>query len=520
MKKIILYVFLCVTVLGSLAGCGDNEDVSIAHFLTDDEVAELRRQDSIDSVNRTKVNADLVLEYNVQFPAHSAESNDYTGMEVEIDTTAIAELFGITCEELRLAIWNFWDYGYDAPKLTPFVIEGDTRNDDFNPSSTGAPFGSWLTFAGRVTNWGVNSYFFIEYYPNEHICHVGQFPGMLEPGQTTTLILGLKYQDFRVAIKFNVTITETEKLNIDIIKNFEATPVVQQPVYSEDYAYPTFDQTAVAQALGVTDWCSEVEMFGIKSDGSFYDFKTAYMGYYYDMQGNACGSGDTPAIAIDYWGLDAANLVDYPEDINCFYVSQAGNFMEDGLKIAPKFGFYNKSTKKGVTVTVNFEVVPYNDPETAPAGEPTTDSVIDVVIEKAWTSDYANVTTSIKDALRNAFKMTTNEIYLAKRKGEITITCKNNPHAIDGYTADVPGYWLTIGGDVCYWGENTDMKTLSAVFCCMGATREDLWLYAGNFPDKAYCPENSEVKTTYLISCNGGTLTANVTIKVGEAVAQ
>ena len=40
MKKIFLYLFMCVTALNFMASCGDNEDVSVPHILTDDEIAE------------------------------------------------------------------------------------------------------------------------------------------------------------------------------------------------------------------------------------------------------------------------------------------------------------------------------------------------------------------------------------------------------------------------------------------------------------------------------------------------
>ena len=87
MKKIILYVFMCVTALGFLAGCGDNEDVSIPHVLTDDEIAEMHRQDSIDSINRTKWKVDKMFEYETSF---FISANSYDGALVEIDTVGIA----------------------------------------------------------------------------------------------------------------------------------------------------------------------------------------------------------------------------------------------------------------------------------------------------------------------------------------------------------------------------------------------------------------------------------------------
>lgn len=64
MKKHLLYAAL----LGGLCSlgvtsCGDNEDVSREHVLTDAEIAEMARQDSIEEAQRNQINADLILEY-------------------------------------------------------------------------------------------------------------------------------------------------------------------------------------------------------------------------------------------------------------------------------------------------------------------------------------------------------------------------------------------------------------------------------------------------------------------------
>lgn len=70
MKRLV-YICILFTLFAGIIGCGDNSDFSNPHVLTADEVAELHRQDSLDSVRRAQINADLILEYTVESYAAS-----------------------------------------------------------------------------------------------------------------------------------------------------------------------------------------------------------------------------------------------------------------------------------------------------------------------------------------------------------------------------------------------------------------------------------------------------------------
>ena len=87
-------------VVGSsmITSCGDNTDLWGAHILTDDEIAEMKRQDSIKEAQRNTINADLVLEYTAEV---TISSTSYDGVSVPIDCDKIAELFGISKEDLK-----------------------------------------------------------------------------------------------------------------------------------------------------------------------------------------------------------------------------------------------------------------------------------------------------------------------------------------------------------------------------------------------------------------------------------
>ena len=93
MKKHLLYI----AVLGSLlpmgfASCGDNEDFSVEHVLTQDEIGEMERQDSIEEAQRNQINADLILEYTADITLSAVA---YDGTQVSVETNKIAELVGI-----------------------------------------------------------------------------------------------------------------------------------------------------------------------------------------------------------------------------------------------------------------------------------------------------------------------------------------------------------------------------------------------------------------------------------------
>lgn len=64
MKKSIFHVAV-LGLLTSIAAisCDDNTDVCQEHILTQDEINEMARQDSIKEVQKNQINADLILEY-------------------------------------------------------------------------------------------------------------------------------------------------------------------------------------------------------------------------------------------------------------------------------------------------------------------------------------------------------------------------------------------------------------------------------------------------------------------------
>jgi hypothetical protein len=491
---------LCLSVGMGLTGCGDNDDFSTQHVLTAEEIAELARQDSILEAQRSKINADLILEYTADM---TISSQSYDGFKLTIEWDKIADAFGLTKNQVFAGICE--EDG--APEIIGFAIQGSTHADVSGASNTNGYWGHWWDANGDVTTWGSDAAVYCEYYGKEEeddedyleTISVGQYPGHLEDGQTVKIIECLKYNEVRVAVVININCHALGEVKATVVGTQEYTQT-QAPTYNYE-SYPlTFDLDKVLADLGISS-LAEASFISVNPDGSYAQECTANNGYWYDMDGFAGSWGDDASFFIEYYGLedDAEE-----EDINSLYIGQYPGHLSGGESITMKYGIMANNKIEMLTITVNIEA--YEDPETAPEGAVETDREIDVTITKAWDDTYSNVQYDVKDVLRNAFKMTTYQIFSAKNDGSLAIYCGEIKDEEPTYTSDTPGYWLNAAGEACSWG------TESLVFCCLGGSETELYLYAGNHPTS--CVAGTTVKSTYYITCNGGIVKVNLTVVV------
>jgi len=503
MKKILFSVPLFALLMG-VYSCGDNEDFSSAHVLTDAEMAEMHRQDSIDSVNRSKIDADLVLEYTVEdYPSASI----WTNQMLQIDLDAIGDCFGLTAAEVQSGI----NGESGAPDISGFAIQGSTHADYATASTTNGTWGHWFDLNGDAGTWSdltsLNTIRFYCEWQETQFC-IGQYPGNVAAGETYTAIEGLSYQGKRVAVVINVNFVERGEVSATVAGTQEFT-VTQNPRTGYDSDAIEFDANKVMSDLGVSSM-KDVTVVGVNADGSYNQECTATNGFWYDMDGNPGVYGENSSVYIEYYGLeDGAE----ESDMNKIYLGQFPSALSAGFSKSFKYGFM--ANNKIEMFTVNFTCEAYQDPETAPTGTPTTDTALDVTIEKTWDDTYSNVQYDIKEALRNAFKMTTYQIFQAAVNGDLKVYVDEAAEAAPEYTSDngggKAGYWLGADGKSCDWANGQ-------VFLCFGSSETELYLYAGNHPSN--CVPNTTVTTKYVITCNGGAVTLNVTVKVGDKPAE
>ena len=497
MKKL-SYILSGLLMAGSSAlfsSCGDNTDFWGPHILTDDEIAEMARQDSIKQAQRERIDADLILEYNVEF---FISSNSYDGGEVKIDMDKIASEFGLDKDALGNAL-----NGDGGPDVTGFAIEGSTHADNMTSSNSGAYWGHWWDKDGNVKNWGDEAMVFAEFEyteGGEGIFHVGQYPGHLAVNQEVKFIEALKYQDKRVAIvitakgiergEVKATIVQSNKLTVEAVPNDTYATV----------AVEGFDADAALSAIGAGSW-ADVAWVATNADGSYaQEYSADAPGFWYDKEGFAGA-----------WGDNASVFATFQE--GQILIGQMPGQMTSGSTVTINFSamYDNKIVENVITVVI----IGYEDPETAPEGEPASTSK-DITVTQAWNDTYAAVEYDVKEELRQTFKMTTYQIFSAIKSGDLKMWIDEvgspaNENGTPGYTGGAPGYWLDANGKAVGYGDGL-------VYGELHSSEESLVLAFGNHPEN-FSPNGGQVKTKYVIELNGVTATYNITYDVTAAAA-
>lgn len=490
MKKLYLILFLVSLVYG-LAGCGDNTDFSSEHVLTPDEIKEIARQDSIKEVQKNSINADLILNYAVDI---TMSKTLYDGVKLPVEMDKIAELFGISVENLLLGIAG--ESG--APEIKGFGIQGSTHADAGTITNTNAPWGHWWDAKGDISVWGAEAMVFAEFDTETSNFAIGQYPGHLVDGQVVKIIECLKYNEKRVAVVVTITakaagqitapVVNTQELSISITTRADET---QDPL--------KFDLARTFSDLGITSM-DQVKYLGVNEDGSYAQEPATGTGFWYDMNGFVGVRNNNASVFTTY--DDADNEF----EADCIGVGQMPDKLKGGDVITIKYAFLANNKIEMLKITVH--VMAYQDPETAPAGTPEAVEKT-IACTKAVSTDYASIEVDIKEVLRQTFKMTTYQIHKAIVAGDLKVYLNELTAAKPTYTATAPGYWISSAGTACPWAEGV-------VWCSIGHNYTDLYLYSGNHPDNALAGD--VVATKMIVTCNGGTATFNITFTLTPAL--
>ena len=500
MKKL-SYILSGLLIAGSSAffsSCGDNKDFWGPHTLTDDEIAEMARQDSIKQAQRERIDADLILEYNVEF---YLSSNAYDGGPVEIDMDKIASELGVDKDALGAAL-----NGEGGLDVAGFAIEGSTHADNMTSSNSGAYWGHWWDKDGNVKNWGDEAMVFAEFnYDAETgkgIFNVGQYPGHLVADQQVKFIEALKYQDKRVAIVITAIGRERGEVQATIVASNTLTLETAPNDTYATVAVEGFDADAALAALGAGSW-DDVAWVATNADGSYaQEYSADAPGFWYDKEGFSGA-----------WGDNASVFATFQE--GQILIGQMPGQMTAGSTVTINFSamYDNKIVENIVTVVI----AAYEDPETAPEGEPESMEK-DITITKAWDADWGTTDElDVKEDLRQAFKMTTYQIFSALKSGEMKLWVGEignmaNEDGTPAYTGEAPGWWLNGEGAPVSWGE----EAVAYVF--LGASEESLTIFGGNHPENC-SPNGQTITTKYIIEYNGTTVTYNVTFDITAPAA-
>ena len=486
MKKFWIYIAVLSSLMTGVISCSDNDDFSNKHILTDEEIAEQKRQDSILMAQRYKVNADLILPYSVEI---TTSKSLYDGTTLEIDLEKIATLFGITQEALLQGIAG--ESG--APEIKGFAISGVNNVDVGSATNTNSPWGHWWAADSTVTTWGETAMVFNEFDPETGIFNVGQYPGHLVDGQVVRTVECLKYNEKRVAVIINVTAKAPGQITAAVVRTQDLTiDVVAKTNYDPDSL--EFNVAQAKTDLGITSM-SEVKFLAVNEDGSYnQDAVVDPNGFWYDMKGFAGSWGDDASLYTTYGDLSE----------NKIGIGQFPGHLKGGESITIHYGLL--ANNKIVMLKIKVNVNAYVDPETPPAGDPHAVTK-DIAFTKAYSNDYAIVTADVKELLRDAFKKTTYQIHQAILSGELKLYQGTVSDTEPVYTSDAPGCWLQADGTPGAWAEGL-------IWCSLGHSETELYLYTGNHPDNAVA--GNTVNTVLIATYNGGSVTFNISFAITQ----
>lgn len=332
-------LFAAMMTMG-LTSCGDNEDMSNPHVLTDDEIAEMKRQDSIKQDQMNRINADLILEYTVEdYP-----TSQWTNKSLSIDFTKISELFGLTTEEIISGI----NQESGAPDIKGFAIAGTTHQDYSSASTTNGKWGHWWNLNGDPVKYEEGNLAFYCEWDGESAFNVGQNPGAMAVGDSYVAYECLRYGDKRVAIKITYNCIAREEIKATVVDTKEINCEFAASAEQYDGATVEFDINDVMSKLGVSS-PKDISIIGWDADGNFVQEHTSNTAFWYTADGFPGAYGETVAY-IEYLGANPET----EDDTKQLVVGQMPGSLTAGQTIKLPLGMManNKIVKLVVNVTV------------------------------------------------------------------------------------------------------------------------------------------------------------------------
>lgn len=422
MKKILLLIGALMMTTCWFVSCDDNDGFSNPHILTNDELEEMERQRIQDSINRARINADIIVEYNITL----SEGDAYEGKELVVDWQPIADCFGTTVETL----WQALDDG-DAKAL---FIQGSNHADYAGGTTANGVLGYWCNKDGDVCSWGSDAAVYEEWWSEDGAFFVGQMPGSLVAGDVVTIMPGVKYQDKRAIIKMTFTIGEVQKVEAGVVHEQNLT--IDLGVGSGDKYQPTalaFDYDAVLAALGVSELSTDM-LVTYDANGEFVTKQNADLGFWMSKDG-----------PIGAWGEDASAWLSYGaiEEANVIGVCLMPGAQEEGDVFHNSIGFMNGDKIAMLNITIN--VVAGDAPQ-------------EINAEVVYTADL-NIKLTVNPDSYNPSPLAFDydavlaAIGASELSPEMLVTYDADGGFVKDWNAD-SGFWMSKEGPIGNWGEN------------------------------------------------------------------
>lgn len=438
-------------VLGfGIQSCSDNTDFSKPHILTDDEMAELLRQQRVRDSLMNVINADSIVVTTVNM---IASASSYDGVKLIVDHHAAAQTFGLSDEEVIQSIQNLWnddDYVSGYPEFTAFAIENTTHADNFGPQTQAGGtygWGHWWNSKGDVCEWNytnndeaVYTSFYSDLENGVVYCDLGQYPGQLYDGEHINIMEGLRYTDsnevtYRVVYVFDIYVGELGDIEGDVVATLDLEGNIEYNGNYETSDIPV-DIDNIVSLVGAPSW-EDLQWVALNPDGSYWQEQDA---------GDGRGNGGFWFGQDGYkgsWGDEASVFMCFPTDV---YV--------EAFSAAPMPGVFTEGNVATIHCAATYEgtgkIVEINMTITVGAAASMDGDVVynsEYNVAQSLRTDYSYSLLPIDvEAVCNALGITSLlDAKVVSYDAEGTVTRE--------YTAN-NGFWFNVEGNVDSYGNS------------------------------------------------------------------
>jgi hypothetical protein len=431
MKKIILITLAFITASFGMMLVSCEKDESQKHHYTEEELKEIARQDSLKQL----IPADYIFTQDVTVPL----TDDYSGITVNLvegkDTTKLLDSLGFnSISEIVTALGTLEGGVQVGNDITFFAYNYSTKYEYTSPSTTNY-FGHWFDANGDICSWGDQAYLFLEKQDTFSMKFtLGMFPSRPTVGTTYHIVEAMKYDNYKVAFLFNVTIGEETPL-VYPVTTIVGTQTLDLSEEQDNTYAPTpvaINASDIETAIGITPGSAELYGIDASDDSLYIEGYTANTGYWYTKTGDVCN-----------WGsAGVALFAEYNSTTQEFNVGQFPDSAAVGQTYTVKLAFVNLDNLKQYNIVINLTI-------TQPAAvypETTLELTLDLALTVPPNNDYTSTPLALDSAaIQAAIGCGPSAAVLYGVDGS------TDSLNIGGLTAN-NGCWFNSAADVCAWG--------------------------------------------------------------------